>query len=64
MTEKAKEGTLKVTNGEVKAKKRGRWDQTVDTEVIPKKKTADATWEKDDVTNFIIIIVVINVNLD
>uniref|UniRef100_A0A224X5B3 Putative splicing factor 3b subunit 1 n=1 Tax=Panstrongylus lignarius TaxID=156445 RepID=A0A224X5B3_9HEMI len=48
MSEKAKEGTLKVTNGEVKAKKRGRWDQTVDTEVIPKKKVADATWEKDD----------------
>ncbi|CAH1396459.1 unnamed protein product [Nezara viridula] len=52
MVEKAKEGTLKpvtTTNGEVKAKKRGRWDQTVDTDAsAPKKKAADATWEKDE----------------
>lgn len=58
MVEKAKEGTLKpvtTTNGEVKAKKRGRWDQTVDTDAsAPKKKAADATWEKDEVCEFLI----------
>lgn len=56
MVEKAKEGTLKPvpTNGEVKAaKKRGRWDQTVDSDAsAPKKKVGDAAWEKEDVSIF------------
>ncbi|CAH1995277.1 unnamed protein product [Acanthoscelides obtectus] len=40
LIEKAKDGTLKATNGDVKAtpKKRGRWDQTVDEAVVPAKK--------------------------
>lgn len=38
--EKSKDGSLKVTNGEVKSapKKRGRWDQTVDEAMVPAKK--------------------------
>ena len=60
MVEKAKEGTLKPvssTNGEVKAKKRGRWDQTVETDAsAPKKKASDATWEKDEVCDAIPIL--------
>ncbi|XP_065173292.1 splicing factor 3B subunit 1 isoform X2 [Atheta coriaria] len=50
LAEKAKEGTLKATNGDSKAaKKRGRWDQTVEDSFVPAKKktlaisTADAT---------------------
>ncbi|XP_018562701.1 splicing factor 3B subunit 1 isoform X2 [Anoplophora glabripennis] len=57
--EKAKDGSLKITNGEAKStpKKRGRWDQTVDEVVVPtKKKTlsistssnaATPVWEGD-----------------
>ncbi|KAF6208816.1 hypothetical protein GE061_014557 [Apolygus lucorum] len=56
LVEKAKDGTLKVvqSNGDAtKAKKRGRWDQTVDSEgVVAKKKSAEATtpttWDKDE----------------
>jgi hypothetical protein len=59
MVEKAKEGTLKAvpSNGEVKSKKRGRWDQTVESDATaPKKKvaaaaSADPSWEKDEVTS-------------
>lgn len=38
--EKSKDGSLKVSNGEVKSapKKRGRWDQTVDEALTPAKK--------------------------
>lgn len=38
--EKAKDGSLKVTNGEAKSapKKRGRWDQTVEESPVPAKK--------------------------
>lgn len=53
--EKAKDGTLKVTapssssNGE--AKKRGRWDQTIDEQFVPAKKSASGavtpTWDSD-----------------
>ncbi|XP_028129592.1 splicing factor 3B subunit 1 isoform X2 [Diabrotica virgifera virgifera] len=40
LIERAKDGTLKATNGEAKSapKKRGRWDQTVDEVIIPQKK--------------------------
>lgn len=50
--EKAKDGTLKITassNGE--AKKRGRWDQTIDEQFVPAKKSASGavtpTWDSD-----------------
>ncbi|XP_049823802.1 splicing factor 3B subunit 1 isoform X2 [Aethina tumida] len=38
--EKAKDGSLKASNGEAKAppKRKGRWDQTVDEVVVPSKK--------------------------
>lgn len=37
--DKAKDGSLKVINGEAKApKKRGRWDQTIDEVFVPSKK--------------------------
>ncbi|XP_044755817.1 splicing factor 3B subunit 1 isoform X1 [Coccinella septempunctata] len=37
--DKAKDGSLKVINGESKApKKRGRWDQTIDEVFVPSKK--------------------------
>lgn len=44
--EKAKDGTLKVSNGDSKTvtKKRGRWDQTVEESFVPsKKKTLSIT---------------------
>ncbi|XP_072388336.1 splicing factor 3B subunit 1 isoform X2 [Diabrotica undecimpunctata] len=60
LIERAKDGTLKATNGEAKSapKKRGRWDQTVDEVVIPQKKktlavppsssnSATPVWEGD-----------------
>ncbi|XP_014251368.1 splicing factor 3B subunit 1 isoform X2 [Cimex lectularius] len=53
LAEKAKDGTLKIqSNGEtVKAKKRGRWDQTVDSDAsAAKKKASEATWDKDEAT--------------
>ncbi|XP_030760437.1 splicing factor 3B subunit 1 [Sitophilus oryzae] len=57
--EKAKDGSLKVQNGDSKAnqKKRGRWDQTVEESFVPAKKktlsvatnsaTATPVWEGD-----------------
>lgn len=59
LIEKAKDGTLKMTNGDVKStpKKRGRWDQTVEEVIIPNKKktlsistssnAATPVWEGD-----------------
>lgn len=44
--EKAKEGSLKIANGETKTtqKKRARWDQTVEESFVPaKKKTLSIT---------------------
>lgn len=58
--EKAKDGTLKVTtssNGDGsrgEAKKRGRWDQTIEEQFVPAKKTASGaltpTWDDSDVS--------------
>lgn len=55
--EKAKDGTLKVSsNGDAlraEPKKRGRWDQTIDDNFVPAKKTASGTtptWGDVDVT--------------
>lgn len=54
--EKAKDGTLKITasNGDgsrSEAKKRGRWDQTIDEQFVPAKKSASGaltpTWDSD-----------------
>lgn len=55
--EKAKDGTLKVSsssNGDAsrgESKKRGRWDQTIDEQFVPAKKTASGaltpTWDSD-----------------
>lgn len=54
--EKAKDGTLKVnsSNGDGsrgEAKKRGRWDQTIDEQFVPAKKSASGaltpTWDSD-----------------
>lgn len=51
--EKAKDGTLKVSsNGDSsQAKKRGRWDQTIEEQFVPAKKTASGaltpTWDTD-----------------
>lgn len=54
--EKAKDGTLKVTasNGDGsrgEAKKRGRWDQTIEEQFVPAKKSASGaltpTWDSD-----------------
>jgi splicing factor 3B subunit 1 len=54
--EKAKDGTLKVSNGEPQPKKRGRWDQTIDDQFVPAKKTAAGaatpTWGDTDVSIF------------
>ncbi|XP_037919213.1 splicing factor 3B subunit 1 isoform X2 [Hermetia illucens] len=43
--EKAKDGTLKVSNGEAAKKeprKRGRWDQTIEDQFVPAKKVVTA----------------------
>lgn len=53
--EKAKDGTLKVSNGDQQRaqepKKRGRWDQTIDEQFVPAKKPASGaltpTWDTD-----------------
>jgi len=55
--EKAKDGTLKVSSssngdsGRGEPKKRGRWDQTIDEQFVPAKKSASGaltpTWEAD-----------------
>lgn len=55
--EKAKDGTLKVSssaNGDTsrgEAKKRGRWDQTIEEQFVPAKKSASGaltpTWDSD-----------------
>lgn len=52
--EKAKDGTLKTSNGDAsrsEPKKRGRWDQTIDEQFVPAKKAAAGamtpTWETD-----------------
>lgn len=57
LIEKSKEGTLKPvsTNGDAAKpapKKRGRWDQTGDGEVIPAKKK-DLGWDKEEVSYII-----------
>jgi splicing factor 3B subunit 1 len=56
--EKSKDGTLKVSNGDMSnksaaataaVKKRGRWDQGQDGEATPaKKKVLSSTWDKED----------------
>lgn len=55
--EKAKDGSLKVSNGDStkpsEPKKRGRWDQTIDDQFVPAKKMAGAatpTWGDSDVS--------------
>ena len=58
--EKAKDGTLKVSsssNGDSsQAKKRGRWDQTIEEQFVPAKKSASGaitpTWGDADVSLF------------
>lgn len=62
--DKAKDGSLKVTNGDAKAapKKRGRWDQTVEDSGTTKKKiiavsnssAATPIWD-GDVSTYIFI---------
>lgn len=58
--EKAKDGTLKVAASENGSapKRRGRWDQTIDEQFVPAKKTAAGaatpTWEGDVRTNFLL----------
>lgn len=55
--EKAKDGSLKSTNGssvmasaKVEQRKRGRWDQTIDEQFVPAKKSMQAsTVNWDDV---------------
>lgn len=59
--EKSKDGSLKVSsNGDAsrsEPKKRGRWDQTIDEQFVPAKKSASGaltpTWESD-VSNFVL----------
>jgi splicing factor 3B subunit 1 len=58
--EKSKDGSLKVSsNGDSLPKKRGRWDQTVDEQFVPAKKSASGaitpTWEADVSINLLII---------
>lgn len=56
--EKIKDGTLKTSNGDntrqSEPKKRGRWDQTIDDQFVPAKKTAAGaatpTWGDVDVS--------------
>lgn len=56
--DKAKEGTLKSSNGESTSqpKKRGRWDQTVEEQFVPAKKASSGsgavtpTWGDVDVS--------------
>ena len=52
--EKSKDGSLKVSNGDSnrsEPKKRGRWDQTIDEQFVPAKKSATGsttpTWDTD-----------------
>jgi splicing factor 3B subunit 1 len=56
--EKAKDGTLKINssngdNSRSEAKKRGRWDQTIEEQFVPAKKSASGaltpTWGDTDV---------------
>ncbi len=52
--EKSKDGSLKSSNGDAQPKKRGRWDQTVEEQFLPAKKTlaseaATPTWGDMDV---------------
>lgn len=57
--EKAKDGSLKASNGDntrqsSEPKKRGRWDQTIDEQFVPAKKSSSGavtpTWGDVDVS--------------
>lgn len=59
IVEKAKDGTLKISNGDASSKataaattkKRGRWDQGQDSDATAaKKKVVASTWDKEDVS--------------